>query len=236
MRAGLPFILLLGMATWKLSLHLAHPAIHVNVQTRSGFTPFFLACCDDRVSVVQLLLKDPRVDVTLADEDEWTQLWWASWKGRYGMIEWLIASGRDLGDVNQKGIWSDKEYTALEIAREMNKTEVVSLLERFMANPVLTRYQVRVKLGLLDELAAEVFALSVFLCDDLLQLKTDSPSTAALSNPAATVRFFAIASKLPMELQMILCRRAVGSMKQNILLEHSSPAFKFLAQLLIISK
>jgi len=35
-----------------------------------------------------------------------------------------------------------------------------------------------VKLGVLDALAAEVFALTVFLCDDLLQLKpVTSPPT-----------------------------------------------------------
>ena len=72
------------------------------------------------------------------------------------MVEWLIASGRDLGDVrNKKGKdWDDKEYTALEIAREYEKTEAVSLLERFIANPALTRLELRVKLGVLDELVA----------------------------------------------------------------------------------
>ena len=48
----------------------------------------------------------------------------------------------------------------------------MSVLERFMANPTQTRHELRVKLGVLDELAAEVFALdSFFLCDDLLQFK-----------------------------------------------------------------
>ena len=104
----------------------------------------------------------------------------------------------------------------------------MSLLERFTANPALTRHELRVKLGVLDELAAEVFALIVFLCDDLLQLK-------AASNPsdAATPRFFTIASKLPMELQMILCCQAVGSMKQNIPRKDSEAAFKALAKSLL---
>ena len=44
------------------------------------------------------------------------------------MIERLIASGRDLGDVeNKKG----KGLTALEVAREWNQTEVEQLLENF---------------------------------------------------------------------------------------------------------
>ena len=119
-----------------------------------------------------------------------------------------------------------REYTALEIARERNYTEAVSLLERFVANPAQTRYEVRVKLGMLDELAAEVFALTVFLCDDLLQLKP-AADTGAL-------RFFTIAVKLPMELQMILCHRVVGSTKQNILRKDSEDAFKSLARVLLL--
>jgi len=99
-----------------------------------------------------------------------------------------------------------------------------------MANPVLTRYELRVKLGVLDALAAEIFALTVFMCDELLQLR---PSLITSSSNPAVVRFFTLASKLPMELQMILCRRAVGSMKQNILRKDSEAAFKSLARILL---
>jgi len=147
------------------------------------------------------------------------------------VIEWLIASGRDLGDIkNKKGNWQDEEYSALEIAREFNNTEVVPELERFVANPAHTRHKVRVKLGVLDELAAEIFALTVFLCDDLLQL---NPAALAPTTTTAT-RFFAISSKLPLELQMMLCHRAVGSMRQNILLKDSESAFKSLAMILLL--
>ena len=80
------------------------------------------------MSVVRWLLKDPRVDVTLDDNDRCTPLWCASCKGHHDVIEWLIASGRDLGDV--------REYTTLEITREKEKhREFVSVLERFIANP-----------------------------------------------------------------------------------------------------
>ena len=58
--------------------------------------------------------------------------------------------------------------TPLGIARKLKRAEAVSLLERFIDNPNQTRQEVRVKLGVLDELAADVFALIVFLCDDLL--------------------------------------------------------------------
>jgi len=86
----------------------------------------------------------------------------------------LIASGRDLGDFKSKKgkYWRDNhDYTALEIARNQKNLEVATVLQRFIDNPVQTRHELRVKHGVLDELAAEVFALTVFLCDDLLHLK-----------------------------------------------------------------
>jgi len=85
----------------------------------------------------------------------------------------------------------------------------------------------------LDEVAADIFALIVFLCDNLLQLKPAlTTTTTAETNPTAASRFFAIASQLPMELQMVLSHRAVGS----ILLKDSEIAFKSLAGKLLLSR
>ena len=89
------------------------------------------------------------------------------------------------------------------------------------------------KLGVLDELAAELFALTIFLCDGLLHLK--SPALISSNFTTAACAFFAIAKRLPMELQMLLCRCAVGSMKQNILYQDSEPAFHSLARHLLSS-
>jgi len=214
-----------------VKLLLAHPNIDVNVKHESGQTPFSLVCQKDKVSVVQVLLKDPRVDITLDDNFGGTPLWHASRNECPEVIEWLIASGRDLGDVkNRRAKWYGKDYTALEVARKYEKTEVVSLLEKFLTNPAQTRHEIRVNLKFSD---TEVFALTVFLCDDLLQLKPDSHLAAILDHAAAATAtlFFTIAKRLPMELQMILCHRVVGSMKQNILRKDSEAAFKSLARL-----
>ena len=214
-----------------IKLLFAHPDININVKNKDGATPFSLACERGRVSVVRLMLKDPRVDVTLSDNNKCTPLWWASCKGGLEVVKWLIASNRDLGDISANAIdWSDgEEYSALEIARQEGKTEVMSLLELFTNNPAQTRHEVRVKLGVLDELAADVYAMTVFLCDELLQLKS-------ASNPddAHATRFFTIVKRLPMELQMVLCHRAVGSMRQNILHKDSEAAFKSLASILLL--
>jgi len=208
---------------------LAHPGININAQDRNGVTAISFGCRFGCESVIQVLLKDPRVDVTLCDHEGHTPLWWASWKGKQEVIEWLIASGRDLG-VNLKGDHWGQASTALEIARVRRKTDIISLLERFMTDSMQTRHEVRVKLGVLDEVAAEVFALIVFHCDDLLQL---IPSLAS-NDSNQLARFFVIASKLPMELQMVLCHRTAGSMKQSILHKDSEAAFKSLARILIL--
>ena len=81
---------------------------------------------------MQLLLKDPRVDVTLHGSEFCTPLWWASCFGNLEVIEWLIASGKDLGYLNQAGKhWTGQKYTVLGIAQ--NYVGVVAVLERFLA-------------------------------------------------------------------------------------------------------
>ena len=40
-----------------------------------------------------------------------------------------------------------EEYSPVEIAEEQNEMEVVELLERFRADPVQTRQEIRLKLG-----------------------------------------------------------------------------------------
>jgi len=114
-----------------------------------------------------------------------------------------------------------KDYTVLEIAQNGRKDNIVSLLGKFITNPGLTRHELRVKLGMLDEVAAEVFALTVIL-------------PLLLPLLPLVFFFFAMAQRLPTELQTTLCRRAVGSMKQNIL-RKDSEAFKSLARILLFS-
>ena len=90
--------------TEVVKLLLAHPNISVNLRSIDGKTSFLFACWLGHMSVVQELLKDPRVDVTLYDFNTRTPLWYASYERKHEVIEWLIASGRDLGDIkNKKG-------------------------------------------------------------------------------------------------------------------------------------
>ena len=103
------------------------------------------------------------------------------------------------------------------------QTEVVTLLERFKSDAAQTRYVIRVELGLLDGVAAEMFAMVVFVSDGILQINDTKTTT-----PAA--RFFKIARRLPLELQMMLCFRLLGSAKEIIPGKDSEAAFKELAK------
>ena len=224
-----------------VKLLLAHPNIIVNVKDTFERTPFALGCANGRVPAVQLLLKDSRVNTTIHDKSNRTPLWAAAFGDHRGVIERFIASGRDLGDLGRKGrsYEDDQEYTVLEISRQKHwKVDVFRLLERFLKNPAQTRRDFRVRFGVLEELAAaELYALTVFLCDGLLQLKPAQalvPSGPAAAPTAAATRFFAMVSKLPMELQMILCHRVVGSKKQNIPHNDSEIAFQGLARSLLL--
>jgi len=103
----------------------------------------------------------------------------------------------------------------------------VTLLERFKSDAAQTKHFIRVDLGFIDELAAEIFALVVFVSDGLLQINSTTSSPAA--------RFFKIARRLPLELQMVLCFRQVGSPKEIIPGKESEVAFKSLARRLVWS-
>ena len=202
-----------------IPLLLAHPDIDVNVKSNDGGTPFNLACIMGSTRCVREMLKDSRVKVNEPDKYDGTPLWWAASNGHLDVIRWLVASGREM-DLGELG---ERKTDAIGRAKEKGKSEVVALLERFKENPVEIRHALRVEYRLLDELAAEMFALVVFVSDGLLQIKdTATPSPAA--------RYLNIARRLPLELQMMLCHRVMGSTKEIIQGKENEVAFKELAR------
>jgi len=184
-----------------VSILLAHPDIDVNQKDQDGKTPFMTACFNGNTSCVRLLLQDHRVMVNEPSNNGNTPLKWAAYHGHHDVIKWWIVWTRD-GSGNL-------ETDAIRKAKNRCMTEVVDLLERFKESPERTRYQVRVELGLVDEMAAKMFSLVVFVSDGFLQVTQVIQCT---TSPA--VRFFAIACQLPLELQMVLCYRVAGSCKE----------------------
>jgi len=203
-----------------IPLLLAHPDIDINLANIYGGTPFYYAC-GGHASCLREMLRDSRVKVNEPDRDGYTPLWSAAYYGHLDVIRWWIVSGREM-DLGKPG---DEETDAIGGAKEEKRTEIATLLERFKENPGETRHRVRMELGWYNEVAAEMFALVVFVSDGLLQINSTTPSPA--------VRYFNIARSLSLELQMVLCYRAVGSSKEIILGKDSEAAFKSLAMSLI---
>jgi hypothetical protein len=203
-----------------VSLLLVHPDIDVNSKNNCESTPFLFACEYGMISCARLLLNDTRVGVNESNNGGYTPLWYTARYGRLELIKWWIVSGREMHLETARNF-----NTAIGVAKKWGKTDVVSLLEKFETNPTQTRHEVRIELGCFDELAAELFAVVIFLCDGILKIKEEKTDEAT--------RFFEIAKRLPMELQMMLCYRVVGSMKINILGEQRELAFKKLAKRLV---
>ena len=126
-----------------IPLLLAHPEIDVNVKDKDGSTPFYSACWNGSTSCVREMLKDFKVKVNEPDNDGYTPLYWAAVNGRLDVIEWCIASGREM-DLGKPG---ELRSDAIGIAKKGGKTEVVALLERFKSDAAKTRSEVRKELG-----------------------------------------------------------------------------------------
>jgi len=174
-------------------------------------------------SCVRKMLQDSRVKVNEPYNDGGTPLWVAA-NGQVDVIKRWIASGREM-NLGKPG--DDTKTDAIGAAKKYRKTLAVILLERFKENPKNTRHAVRLEIGWYNEAAAEMFALVVFVSDGLLQIKDTTPSPAA--------RYFEIARQLPLELQMMLCFRQVGSAKEIISGKGREAAFKELARKLLWS-
>ena len=80
-------------------------------------------------------------------------------------------------------------------------------------------------MGWYREKAAEIFALVVFVCDGLLEIKEENTSRAA--------KFLRMSKELTMELQLVLSHRVVGSGAQNIPGPQREQAFKELTRKLL---
>ena len=229
-----------------ISLLLADMRTDVTQTTDLQGTPFYVACQNGHQEAVELLLDDPRIDINKPETEQCTPLWMASHNGHLGVVQLILASGREV-DTQTKSLdgvdpWNNKnpaeiaQWVGAEpmdpedteedyIRAKKNCLQIADLIESFDLDPATTRQQLRELPHLRTSFFSAVFALVVFLCDDLLVIK---PLTTKTS------RFLRIAVQLPMELQMVLCNRLFGSGKDHVLTNHSEPAFKKLARKLLV--
>jgi len=155
-----------GRRSPVIPLLLAHPDINVNSRDIYGNTPFSWAC-RGRTPCLREMLKDSRVKVNEPDTNGYTPLWAVASDGHLEVIKWWIASGREMELGEPGDVFTD----AIGVAKNRGRTKVVALLERFKSDASKTRHAVRVELGWYEKLAAEMFALVVFVSDGLLNTK-----------------------------------------------------------------
>jgi len=204
-----------------VQLLLEHASIDVNKRTGSGQSPFWFSCRNGHTACARLLLKDNRLLPNEVTERGHSPLSSIAFTGNFELLQWWIASGRqlDLGGAHQPA--SD----VIRIARDNLNADAAKLLTSFKKDPEATRHEVREQLGYYKELTVEVFALVVFLCDGLVSIKPNSSQDVMNA-----VRFFRIARQLPLDLQMVLCQRLGGSGKNAISSSASEAAFWALAR------
>ena len=234
-----------------VSLLLGDLRIDVNKLEKDDSTPFFMACQQGHKEMVSLLLADLRIDLNRPKKHRTTPLWIAAFAGHLPVVQFILVSGREVNTKTKSiagtMIWNDKtapevawcqgtrprltdELEADYLTKKQNGPLIAALLDSFDADSVTTRQQLRELPELRDAFISDLFALVVFLCDDLLTVRTESSPSSDTTKKAA--RFFQIAQSLPMELQMVLCSRVFGSSKDIVLTKHSEPAFKKLVILL----
>lgn len=231
-----------------IRLFLSHPGVDVNCHN-NWESPMRMAIAHYNMDVFKILLDDPRITLFYCDEESDgseddgfnNTLVLMIRYNKLEMMKYLVAARRF------SHFWHRTSTTKnFEIALSTLDTFVdganfhdnplqaetyvgmYRLLRAMIENPWIARYNLRLKLGL--PLAPDIFALVIFLCDDLLKLSVLEDERQGWGTAKEHHRFFNMMKKLPIELQMIVCNMADGSPRQSIPLRYREEAFKDLTQ------
>lgn len=200
-----------------IALLLAHPNIDVNPLNEHGYTPLLLSCIHGHSACVRKLLEDPRAIVRAPYGG--SPLLLAAREGHVGVVEQWICSGRDI-DPRIKG----------ELSKDSVK-EALRLLWDYFQKPAEVRLQVQRRAkGNADAAAAYIFALVVFVCDGLLEIRRLREKEVPELVFFKAVRFINLIRRLPMELQMIVAHRVIESGRHFVTVGEAEAAFQTLAR------
>ena len=203
-----------------VKLLLAHPAVDPNARDTEFMTPLAMACVFERDEVFKFMLEDERIDINAVIKGE-TSMALALRVCAIGIAKLGIASGREFSLVGLDILKIGNSH----LVKHKDHNATYLFAERLYTDHQLTRFETQMELGHLHVPAAEAFALVVFMCEDLLTIK---PGGADDLDHAR--KFLSITQRLPMELQMIVCNRFVGSLDDHVLSKDSERAFGRLAQ------
>jgi len=220
---------------WKtdiVRLLLAHPGIDVNRRASNGQTPLHKACHYCATDIFHLFLRHPDVDFDARTNLGRTPLWYACYTRGSRMLHSMIALSRGLCFNVRGKTYEDLWQTPLQMAMVYNP-DAAELLESYIADPLRVRHATRVELRYADSRAFDLFGLIVLLADDFLRSPPDpdddDDDDRDRDHGHLACRFLMVARRIPLELQMILCLRAVEQAQDNIKTNDAEGAFRDLA-------
>jgi hypothetical protein len=164
----------------------------------------------------------------------------ASQNGHLAVVQAMLVSERDIA-TKTRSTFNNKTAaeqgrgmpTAVRLAgdakeehgRKMaNGPKCADLIDAYEKEPVVVRNRLRNLPVIRDTYIGWMFALLVFFSDGFLQLPKVQSSDESI------VRFFTISSRLPLDLQMLVCNRMFGSAKDVILSRDSEAGFRWVAR------
>lgn len=219
-----------------ISLLLADRRVEVSRSEADGATPFYMLCQNGHHEGALLLLDDPRVNINQPRSDNSSPLWFATQNGHLMVVKLLLASGREVltqtkSNFNQRTAVMQGRRVVMPIQGEdaaitnlkfINGPLCADLIEEYDRDPAATSSRLRRLPEIRDNYIGRLFALVVFLTDNFVALKPETPNHV--------IRFLGISQRLPLELQMVLCNRVFGSGKNLVLIRHSEPGFRWLGR------
>lgn len=211
-----------------------YPGADVNLTITSFDTLFLKSCRKDSQIPFRILIGNPETKLDIPGFVNRLPLCQLLLDNRIEHLKRWIASGRDID-------LCDGKYYSVRSRMGDISNPTVDLLNDYVKTPDLVRHAVRRELGgggeegeFKAELAADFFAVVIFVCDGLLEFDEERAALFVLPETASrNERFLRIASGLPIDLQLILCNRAAGSMAANIPGATRETAFRALAKALL---
>lgn len=229
----------------RLFLAFGEDEIGLNVPNVMHLTPLHHAAVLDDPECLEILLADPRIripsKVTRDGRHCVTLLWMTHYLGYPRSTEVLLASDFDLEYEDVSARIPSEAFARMRNPPQM-LAEADTLIRLHLEKPQITRHLCRVKLERPAALAADLFALIVFLDEGLINLTAADdeailldgrdPCDAEYIQEILALTFFRLSRNLPLELQMVLCLRAFGSGRDIIRTADSEGAFLALADVL----
>ena len=195
-------------------------------------------------AMIELLLSNKRVDAGIVDKKGLTAFMYAVKTMKLEFVMQFVHH-KNFYDLNPftKGDHEFKNWSrhpslvnmsALECAwfsscKNDDKTSnsMLVLIKQLYERPISIRHYCRMKIRFNASVIADTFSLVVFFCDGFV--KTTKIVNETTFREMKIMRFFTIASRLPIELQMLLCNRTHDSVKDTVLTEVSEGALQSLA-------